>query len=314
MVPCTAGGLPACPAGTSGIDGDRGTGGEGGTGSDRGVAGEGGRVATRRRVATVRPAGVVEASGDRGTGGEGGRVATVRPAGVVEARAGGAGRLAGRRGRPRGTSRRQLELIALRLFTEQGFDQTTIEQIAAEAGVSRRTFFRYFDSKAAALWGEFDAEVERIRAALAAVPTGVPMMDAIRQAVVTANIYRAADIPELRARMNLIISVPALQSSAAVRYDAWERAISEFAATRLGQPANSLYPLAIGRATLAACRAAYDRWCARGDADLTGYLAAAIAALSAGFAPAALPPEGQALPPEGQALPHRDPAAGPSPS
>ncbi|HXP58538.1 MAG TPA: TetR family transcriptional regulator, partial [Streptosporangiaceae bacterium] len=53
---------------------------------------------------------------------------------------------AARRGRPPGTSRRTLELIALRLFTEQGFDETPIEQIAAEAGVSRRTFFRYFDS------------------------------------------------------------------------------------------------------------------------------------------------------------------------
>jgi mycofactocin system transcriptional regulator len=181
-----------------------------------------------------------------------------------------------------------LELIALRLFTEQGFDETTIEQIAAEAGISRRTFFRYFDSKASALWGEFDAEVQTITAALAAVPQAVPMMDAIRQAVVAANHYRAADIPELRARMNLIISAPALQSSAAVRYDAWERAISDFAAARTGQPAGSLYPLAIGRATLAACRAAYDRWCARGDADLTVYLDAAITALAAGFAPASL--------------------------
>jgi mycofactocin system transcriptional regulator len=193
-----------------------------------------------------------------------------------------------RRGRPPGTSRRQLELIALRLFTEQGFDETTIGQIAAAAGVSRRTFFRYFDSKASALWGEFDAEVEAIRAALAAVPPAVPMMDAIRRAVVAANHYRAADIPELRTRMNLLISVPALQSSAAVRYDAWERAISDFAAARTGQPAGSLYPLAIGRATLAACRAAYDRWVARGDADLTVYLDAALRALAAGFAPTAL--------------------------
>jgi mycofactocin system transcriptional regulator len=204
-----------------------------------------------------------------------------------------AGRGTTRRGRPPGTSRRQLELIALRLFTEQGFDETTIEQIAAEAGVSRRTFFRYFDSKASALWGEFDAEVATIRVALAAVPCDVPTMDAIRQAVVAANHYRAADIPELRARMSLIISVPALQSSAAVRYDAWEKAISDFAAVRIGQPADSLYALAIGRATLAVCRAAYDRWCARGDADLTVYLDAAIAALAAGFARTSLGrPEG----------------------
>ena len=73
----------------------------------------------------------------------------------------------GRRGRPPGTSRRELELIALRLFTEQGFDNTTIEQIAAEAGVSKRTFFRYFGSKTSVLWSEFDHEVDVIRAALA---------------------------------------------------------------------------------------------------------------------------------------------------
>src|SRR6201999_1035542 len=125
---------------------------------------------------------------------------------------------AARRGRPPGTSRRTLALIALRLFTEQGFEETTIEQIAAEAGVSRRTFFRYFDSKASVLWGEFDSEVTVIRDALARVPDSGPMMDAIRQAVVAANHYRAADVPELRARMHLIGSVPALQYSAAAHY------------------------------------------------------------------------------------------------
>ena len=126
-----------------------------------------------------------------------------------------------RRGRPPGTSRRALELIALRLFTEQGFEATTIEQIAAEAGVSPRTFFRYFSSKASVLWAEFDHEVGTIRAALAAVPPATPMMDAIRQAVVAANHYRAEDVPELRARMNLIGTEPALVSSAATHYDAW---------------------------------------------------------------------------------------------
>ena len=195
---------------------------------------------------------------------------------------------ASRRGRPPGTSRRKLELIALRLFTEQGFDETPIEQIAAEAGVSRRTFFRYFDSKSSVLWSTFDTEVDRIRALLDAMPPDLPVMQAVRQAVVAANHYRAQDVPELRARMNLIISVPALQSSAAIHYDAWERAISDFAAIRIGQPADSLYPLAVGRATLAVCRAAYDRWCARADADLTVYLDAAVAALNAGFPPAAL--------------------------
>jgi mycofactocin system transcriptional regulator len=188
-----------------------------------------------------------------------------------------------RRGRPSGTSARELELIALRLFTDQGFEETTVEQIATAAGVSRRTFFRYFDSKAAVLWHEFDVEVEALRAAFTTVPDDVPLMDAIRQVVVGVNQYHAEDVPELRTRMNLITSVPALQASAAPHYDAWERAVSDFAAGRLGQQTDSLYPLAIGRSTLAACRAAYDRWVARADNDLTVYLELALRALGTGF-------------------------------
>ena len=88
---------------------------------------------------------------------------------------------AGRRGRPPGTSARELELISLRMFTEDGFDDTTVERIAAAAGVSKRTFFRYFDSKADVLWHAFDGEVRALRAVLRAIPADVPMMEAIRQ-------------------------------------------------------------------------------------------------------------------------------------
>jgi mycofactocin system transcriptional regulator len=177
---------------------------------------------------------------------------------------------AARRGRPRGTSARELELIALRLFTEQGFDETTVDQIAAAARVSRRTFFRYYVSKSDVLWNEFDNEVETIRRLLAEMPDELPVMEAVRRAVVAANHYRAEDVPELRMRMNLLSSVPKLLARAAIHYDAWERAVSEFVARRSGQPADSLYPLAVGRAVLASCRAGYDRW-------------AAIRALAAGF-------------------------------
>jgi mycofactocin system transcriptional regulator len=190
---------------------------------------------------------------------------------------------ASRMGRPPATSARALEVAALQLFTEQGFEETTVDQIAAMAGVSRRTFFRYFETKASVLWSEFDAEVDTIRVALGRTGAHLKVMVAIRHAVVAANHYRAEDVPELRARMSLIGTVPALAASAAVHYDAWERAISEFVAARTGQPADSLYPLAVGRATLATCRAAYDRWAARADSDLTVYLDAALQSLGDGF-------------------------------
>jgi AcrR family transcriptional regulator len=126
-------------------------------------------------------------------------------------------------------------VIALRMSTDRGFDTTTIEQIATEAGVSERTFFRYFTTKASVLWSEFETEVETIRSTLAAVPDDLPMMDAIRRAVVAANHYRAEDVPEMGMRMNLIATVPALSFSAAEHYESREEAISEFAARRLGR-------------------------------------------------------------------------------
>lgn len=198
------------------------------------------------------------------------------------------------RGRPRGTSARKLEVIALRLFTEQGFHETTVDQIAAAAGVSRRTFFRYFDAKSQVLWNEFDNEVATIRTNLAETADELPVMDAVRHAVIAANHYRVEDVPELRMRMHLISTVPELAASATVHYDAWERAVAEFVARRTDQPASSLYSLAAGRATLAVCRAAYEHWSTRADADLTRYLDAALRALTAGFHENVLTTEPQA--------------------
>ncbi len=114
------------------------------------------------------------------------------------------------------------------------------------------------------MWPAFDAEVGDIRAALDRVPPDVPMMER-RPAGHRLGLpsLRAGDVDEVRTRRRLISTVPAVRESAGSHYIAWEQAISEFAAARLGQTARSLYPLAAGRATLAACRAAYDRWSAR---------------------------------------------------
>jgi mycofactocin system transcriptional regulator len=198
---------------------------------------------------------------------------------------------AARRGRPPRTTGRDLELVALRLFTERGYDGTTVDDLAAAVGISRRSFFRYFDAKADVLWGQFDSEVERLRAALADVPAELSVMAAIRQAVGAVNRYSAAAVDELRTRMTLVSTVPELAASAAVHYDAWEQVVIDFAARRTGLPAEHLYPVAVGRATLATCRAAYEQWAARGDADLTVYLDAALGALAGGFSDD--PPAGQ---------------------
>jgi mycofactocin system transcriptional regulator len=191
-----------------------------------------------------------------------------------------------RSGRPRATSRRKLERIALTLFNEQGFDATTVEQISERAGVSRRTFFRYFDSKAAVLWSEFDQEVQTLHQLLRDAPEQLPMAQAIRQAVLQANHYGVEDVAELRTRMHVISTVPALGASATVHYDGWAGALAEFAAQRLGQQPDDLIPQAIGFSALGVCRAAFDQWVKRQDVDLIEYLDVALTAWMNGFAAA----------------------------
>ncbi len=188
-----------------------------------------------------------------------------------------------RRGpRPR-TSARDIAIVGLRLFAEHGFQDTTIEQIAAAAGVSRTTYFRYFGSKSDLVWNDFDSEADALRARLAEVSADLSIVDAIRRAVIAVNNYQPAYARELRARTSLINSAPELAASASVHYNGWVQAVSDFVARRTEQPADALFPVAVGRATLAVCNAAYEKWARSTDADLIPYLDEALRALSTGF-------------------------------
>ena len=178
------------------------------------------------------------------------------------------------------TSRAELEHVAFELFGEQGFENTTIADIARAAGIGRRTFFRYFPSKNDLPWGEFASELDRLRAHLAAYPPDVPLMDAVRETLLVFNRLPEAEVPRHRRRMRLILSVPALQAHSTLRYADWRQALAEFIGHRLGQPADALAPQAIAHATLGVSLAAYEQWLRDERADLVQLLDAAIRALA----------------------------------
>ncbi|HEY5332011.1 MAG TPA: TetR family transcriptional regulator, partial [Solirubrobacterales bacterium] len=91
-------------------------------------------------------------------------------------------------GRPPTTTHEQLESIALELFAERGFEQTTVDDIATAVGVGRRTVFRYFPSKNDMVWGGFEQVIERLRVHLAE-GDDLPLADALRRAPVLSNRY-----------------------------------------------------------------------------------------------------------------------------
>jgi TetR/AcrR family transcriptional regulator, regulator of mycofactocin system len=189
----------------------------------------------------------------------------------------------GRAGRRRVTSRAELEHVAFDLFGRQGFDRTTIDDIAAAAGIGRRTFFRYFPSKNDVAWGDFDKELSRMRAQLKSVPRRTPLMDAIRVAIVDFNRIDPDQVPWHRRRMDLILRTPALQAHSTLRYAAWRQVVAEFVADRTGQPPDALTPRTIAYAALGVAVAAYEQWLASPGEDLCELLDSAVRALGSAF-------------------------------
>ena len=163
-------------------------------------------------------------------------------------------------GRPRATSRAALERLAFELFARQGFEATTVDDIARAAGIARRTFFRYFASKNDLVWGDFEAHLLRLRTLLDEADPGTPMMDAVRAAVVEFNRFDPVDVPWHRQRMELILGVPTLQADGTLRYAAWRAVVSGFVAGRTGLPASAPPPRLAGHVTLAAAVSAYEQW------------------------------------------------------
>lgn len=169
------------------------------------------------------------------------------------------------------------------MFERQGFEHTTVDDVAAAAGISRRTFFRYFESKNEIPWGDFDGELARMRRRLAATAPQAPLMDAIRDAIVDFNRMPAEQLPEHRRRMTLILGVPALQAHSTLRFAAWRQVIADFVAQRTGQRTDALLPRTLGHSMLGVAVAAYEQWLANPGEDLCELLDSAVRELGSAF-------------------------------
>jgi TetR/AcrR family transcriptional regulator, regulator of mycofactocin system len=184
-----------------------------------------------------------------------------------------------RPGRPPVTSRVELEQVALDLFVRNDYTATTVDEIATSAGISRRTFFRYYASKNDVVWGNFDALLRGMEDWLASRPDDTPMLSALKHAVIRFNALPPEALPSHRRRMSLILHVPALQAHSTLRYADWRGVVARFAARRLGLPVGELLPQLIGHLALGAAVAAYERWLADETADLSELLDTAFETL-----------------------------------
>ena len=181
-----------------------------------------------------------------------------------------------KQGRPAVTSREELELVALQLFAERGFEATTVDDVAEAAGIGRRTFFRYFASKNDVVWGDFDSALEHLRARLEAVADDTPLVRGLRDAVQEFNALPPGAERQHRVRMAMVLHTPALQAHSTLRYAGWRAVVAEHVARRTGQQAAAFGPQLLAHQLLASCVAAYEHWLADPTADLQGLLGEAV--------------------------------------
>jgi mycofactocin system transcriptional regulator len=183
-------------------------------------------------------------------------------------------------GRPAVTSKGELELLALELFADRGFERTTVDDLAEAAGIGRRTFFRYFPSKNDVVYGDFDAALSELRDRLDATPPEVPLLEGLREAVLAFNALPAEAEPQHRVRMALVLHTPALQAHSTLRYAGWRGVIAEHVAARLGLQPQDFVPQLLAHQALASAVAAYEQWLAHPGSDLAALLDEAFRSLT----------------------------------
>jgi AcrR family transcriptional regulator len=169
------------------------------------------------------------------------------------------------RERKKTATRRQLMTVALRLFAKQGFDNTTVEEIAAAAEVAPRTFFRYFPRKEDVLFADHAELVARLRDTLATRPADEPVIDTVRRAILAAVERFAADPALFLTRSRLVASVPAANARNLYLETDYEDVIAEAVADGTNSdPATDLQARVISKAIWCANRAAREIWVASG--------------------------------------------------
>lgn len=190
-------------------------------------------------------------------------------------------------GRPRSSSRDTLEDAALELFLEQGYSATTIEHITRRAGVSRNTFFNYFEAKSDLLWLEVDAGIDRLVQELNTVPLDAPPLPALRELMRRVADEVGADrVPLALTQGEVMGSQGEAATSGLARFARRADVLAGFLAPRFGAARNDLTVLAASNALAGAISAAWEVWARDGISrrPLADYVAEAFDLVVTGLA------------------------------
>ncbi|MEI9988761.1 MAG: TetR family transcriptional regulator [Rhizomicrobium sp.] len=164
----------------------------------------------------------------------------------------------GLRERKRAETRARIIEGALKLFVARGFDAVTLDDIAAAAGISRRTFFHYFESKEDLAFDWMDSSMDDIAAAVGREPKSLPMLTIALNAMVAC----AQPFPreEAWALMRLVQETPALRDRSQMKYGRLETALAAALAARKGLKPGDLKARLAAMTAAGALRVSSQAW------------------------------------------------------
>ncbi|SOJ53419.1 Putative mycofactocin biosynthesis transcriptional regulator MftR [Mycobacterium simulans] len=186
-------------------------------------------------------------------------------------------------GRRRSTTPNHISNVAIDLFADRGFAEVSVDDVAQAAGIARRTLFRYYASKNAIPWGDFDTHLAHLRDLLDNVDPRVPLNEALRAALLAFNTFDECETIRHRQRMRVILQTPELQAYSMTMYAGWREVIAEFVARRTGARATDLAPQTVAWTMLGVALSAYEHWLSDGSVSLPEALGNAFDVVDAGL-------------------------------
>jgi mycofactocin system transcriptional regulator len=186
-------------------------------------------------------------------------------------------------GRRRSTTPEHITDVALELFTAQGFAEVSVDDVAQAAGIARRTLFRYYASKNAILWGDFDTHLTHLQELLDNVDPKVPLGEALRGALLAFNTFDECERVRHRQRMRVILETAELQAYSMTMYAGWREVMAGFVADRLGVKTTDPLPQTVAWTMLGVALSAYEHWLGDESVTLPEALGSAFDVVGAGL-------------------------------
>jgi mycofactocin system transcriptional regulator len=186
-------------------------------------------------------------------------------------------------GRRRSTTPHHITDVAIELFAARGFADVSVDDVAQAAGIARRTLFRYYASKNAIPWGDFNTHLAQLQDLLDDVDPQVPLGEALRAALLAFNTFDESETIRHRQRMRVILQTAELQAYSMTMYAGWREVIAGFVARRSGVKTTDLLPQTVAWTMLGVALSAYEHWLGDESVPLPQTLGNAFDVVGAGL-------------------------------